>query len=110
MNILIVDDNNDKIAKIVSVIKKVSQSFNIDTVIDSFGAQIKLQQILFEGDMKRVTFRGKTDVNVSCEVVLYGTQDKWGVSLYEYDVSWFSSEKEGLYPLGKVYQRLQKKK
>lgn len=43
MNILIVDDNNDKIAKIVSVIKDSIENFNIDTVIDSIGAQIKLQ-------------------------------------------------------------------
>lgn len=44
MNILIVDDDNDKISKIVSVIKDTSESFIIDTVIDSYSAQIKLQQ------------------------------------------------------------------
>ena len=44
MNILIVDDDNDKIAKIVSVIKSVSEKFNIDTVIDSISAQINLKQ------------------------------------------------------------------
>ena len=48
MNILIVDDNNDKIAKIVSVIKDVSENFSIDTVIDSVSAQIKLQQVKYD--------------------------------------------------------------
>jgi CheY-like chemotaxis protein len=42
MNILLVDDNNDKIAKIVSVIKNVSSNFNIETVVDSYSAQLKL--------------------------------------------------------------------
>ena len=48
MNILIVDDNNDKIAKIVSVIKAVSENFNIDTVIDSISAQIQLKQTKYD--------------------------------------------------------------
>ncbi|MFC4689671.1 hypothetical protein ACFO5T_04440 [Dokdonia genika] len=48
MNILIVDDNNDKIAKIVNVIKAVSEKFNIDTVIDSVSAQIQLKQIKYD--------------------------------------------------------------
>jgi CheY-like chemotaxis protein len=48
MNILIVDDSNDKIAKIVSVIKDVSENFNIDTVIDSVSAQRKLQQVKYD--------------------------------------------------------------
>lgn len=48
MNILIVDDNNDKIAKIVSVIKSVSESFNIETVIDSFSAQLKLKSFKYD--------------------------------------------------------------
>lgn len=42
MNILLVDDNNDKIAKIVSVIKNVSSNFNIETVVDSYSAKLKL--------------------------------------------------------------------
>ncbi len=48
MNILIVDDNNDKIAKIVSVIKAISENFNIDTVIDSISAQIQLKQTKYD--------------------------------------------------------------
>lgn len=48
MNILIVDDNNDKIAKIVSIIKSVSENFNIDTVIDSVSAQLKLQEFKYD--------------------------------------------------------------
>jgi DNA-binding response OmpR family regulator len=48
MNILIVDDNNDKIAKIVSVINTVSENFNIDTVIDSISAQIQLKQTKYD--------------------------------------------------------------
>ncbi len=43
MNILIVDDNLDKIAKIVSVIEEVSSDFSIDSVTDSFRAQLKLR-------------------------------------------------------------------
>lgn len=48
MNILIVDDNNDKIAKIVSVIKSVSSNFNIDTVVDSYSAQLKLFKVEYD--------------------------------------------------------------
>ena len=48
MNILIVDDNNDKIAKIVTVIKAVSENFNIDTVIDSISAQIQLKHTKYD--------------------------------------------------------------
>lgn len=48
MNILIVDDDNDKIAKIVSVIKAVSEKINIDTVIDSISAQIQLKRIKYD--------------------------------------------------------------
>jgi CheY-like chemotaxis protein len=48
MNILIVDDDNDKIAKIVSIIKSVSENFNIDTVIDSVSAQLKLQESKYD--------------------------------------------------------------
>lgn len=43
MNILIVDDNIDKIAKIVSVIEQVSSDFFIDSVNDSHRAQLKLR-------------------------------------------------------------------
>ena len=43
MNILIVDDSIDKIAKIVSVIEQVSSNFFIDSVNDSFRAQLKLR-------------------------------------------------------------------
>ena len=43
MNILIVDDSIDKIAKIVSVIEQVSSEFIIDSVNDSFRAQLKLR-------------------------------------------------------------------
>lgn len=42
MDILIVDDSNDKIANIISVIREISPNFNIDTVIDSISAQRKL--------------------------------------------------------------------
>lgn len=48
MNILIVDDNNDKIAKIVSVIESVSEKFNIDTVIDSISAQVELKKTKYD--------------------------------------------------------------
>lgn len=48
MNILIVDDNNDKIAKIVSVIESISKNFNIDTVIDSISAQFKLKELKYD--------------------------------------------------------------
>lgn len=48
MNILIVDDDNDKISKIVSVIKDISENFNIDTVIDSISAQRKLQTYKYD--------------------------------------------------------------
>lgn len=44
MNILIVDDNNDKIAKIVSVIKGASDRIDVDTASDSISAQVKLQR------------------------------------------------------------------
>lgn len=43
MNILIVDDSIDKIAKIVSVIEQVSSDFFIDSVNDSYRAQLKLR-------------------------------------------------------------------
>lgn len=43
MNILIVDDSIDKIAKIVSVIEQVSSDFFIDSVNDSHRAQLKLR-------------------------------------------------------------------
>lgn len=43
MNILIVDDSIDKIAKIVSTIKEVSSDFFIDSVNDSYRAQLKLK-------------------------------------------------------------------
>lgn len=48
MNILIVDDSIDKIVKIVSVIKEVSSDINIDTVTDSYRAQLKLKTIKYD--------------------------------------------------------------
>jgi CheY-like chemotaxis protein len=42
MNILIVDDSIDKIARVVSVIEEVSSDFVIDSVNDSYRAQQKL--------------------------------------------------------------------
>ena len=42
MNILIVDDSNDKIAKIVSVIRSISEGFSVDTVVNAFDAFHKL--------------------------------------------------------------------
>lgn len=48
MNILIVDDSNDKIARIVSVIEEVSSKFNIETVIDCITAQMKLRSTKYD--------------------------------------------------------------
>lgn len=42
MNILIVDDSNDKIVSIVSTIREISETFNVETVIDNISAQKKL--------------------------------------------------------------------
>ncbi len=48
MNILIVDDSIDKIAKIVSVIEQVSSDFFIDSVNDSHRAQLKLRSTKYD--------------------------------------------------------------
>ena len=42
MNILIVDDNNDKIARIVTTIRPLFDSFQIDSATDIVSAKQKL--------------------------------------------------------------------
>lgn len=48
LNILIVDDSNDKIADIVSVISEIPEKVNIDTVIDVISAQLKTKEIKYD--------------------------------------------------------------
>lgn len=48
MDILIVDDSNEKIGQIVSAIREISENFNIITTVDCVNAQQKMAQQKFD--------------------------------------------------------------